>query len=137
MPAFYKKSLQLLFPLNGQNGIRPNRDSEAKESSSGTITSRIEYVFPGKDRYMHKIPLKKRNKEHDRGESMTRHLLNFFVLSYKTELVLEQISQPNKLIYSISKFTCANIIAIGRTEKLPAREGNASFSYTWGSPLKK
>lgn len=62
MPAFYKKSLQLLFPLNGQNGIRPNRDSEAKESSSGTITSRIEYVFPGKDRYMHKIPLKKKKQ---------------------------------------------------------------------------
>lgn len=62
MPAFYKKSLQLLFPLNGQNGMRPNRDSEAKESSSGTITLRIEYVFPGKDRYMHKIQLKKETK---------------------------------------------------------------------------
>lgn len=38
MPAFYKKSLQLLFPLNGQNGMKQNRDSEAKESSSDTIT---------------------------------------------------------------------------------------------------
>ena len=58
-------------------------------------------------------------------------MLAFFDFGYKIELVLELISQPNKLIYSILKFTCANMTALGRAEKLPAREENVSFAYSW------